>query len=479
MRGHPVIKKVSSVRVSRPSTPMMTLQSSVNLLVIRLFFMTFSLNFARGDHGACVVFERKITVPSYICFGTSNDSKACAKVLDGIISPELCASPSCELESIIGILVPVAVADFLLQIILAIVLLVIYLPKYHPAQRRTLYHTVLRCVKLVIPFIGLPTCIVTLLYFRFLSEAAWPLITMGCVAEESSSWDSVQALSLWGFVMFLTILKFISLAVLGGKDLCERRANVLARGLFQYFAFAETATATEAQKVSALEPTWSGSCCICVLREVLEDISARRRYQKLHQTTEANEVNGSMSAYTDEVNTFNDETTEATDTNEANQNAHANEEAEQTSERAQITVPSLDFSLALVYVHMNLLFSLIDLITSTIVISMAFGSLAAVEKLLLNAKNREWCVSCLDERHDIGTDQMLKVDLGYIGLGMSLVLGISIIALLIFTIFNTHKRRGEFRSYRWDADSNSWRYEYHEYVSWAAGMNDEQFVHQE
>ena len=323
----------------------MRLLSSANPLVIRLLFMTLSSNFARGDHGACAVFERKM---SYMCYGSANDSKACASVVDGIISPELCASPSCQLGSILGMLVPAAVVDFLLQIILVIVLVVMYLPQYHPAQRRTLCHTILRCVKLATPFIGMATCILTLLCFLFLSQAAWPLLTMGCVAMSSSSWDSVETLTLWVIVLFLAIFKFIAAAVLGVKDVYERRASALTRELFQDLV--ETTTATDAQKLGALRAIWSRSWCECVFHEVLRDISARKRYQQLHRTTEANEVDGAT-VYTDEVNTFNDEMTLATDANEADQNADKTTQTMHTG-------PSFNFHL--IMVHVEALFCFID-----------------------------------------------------------------------------------------------------------------------
>lgn len=109
--------------------------------------------------------------------------------------------------------------------------------------------------------------------------------------------------------------------------------------------------------------------------------------------------------------------------------------------------------------------SSIGLIPSTIVIWTAFGSVSAVENLLSNAKNGEWCVSCLDKRHDVVTDVMHEVDLSHIGPWVSLVLGVSIIVLLIFTMIKNFKRR-EYGAYTYDGS-----YEYNE--------DDEQIVQQE
>ena len=333
--------------VSRPSSPIMTLCSSAKVLVTRLLFMTLSSNFARGIHGACAEFG--ILRDILKCQVGDEAFKTCAHVINGIMSPELCSLPMCQLKSKVGMLITAAVGDFVLQIILAIVLVVIYLPKYHPAERRTLCHRTLRCIKLVIPFLSMVTCIFTLLCFKFLSQAALPLIDIECVRKKSSSYWSVEYLSSCVIVLLLTYLKFVSLAILGAKDVCERQTSAVAQAMYQDFA--EITAATEAQTTRAIR---SRSCCECIFTEVIHDMSLRKRYQLLRETTEANELNSSVdgeTVFTDEVNTSNDDTTGATDTcdeptdtnegvdtNEADQNPE-NEGPGNTYETTQTTVP--------------------------------------------------------------------------------------------------------------------------------------------
>lgn len=389
-----------------------------------------------------------------------NYSEACANVMNGIISPQLCDSAPCGLGDKLKVLVAAAVTDFFLNVGLIIVSAAIYSDRSNKFCPRTL-----RFIKMAVPFIRIPLCILILLFSYLLSQVAYELESMACIEPGSLTFFKLDSLKFSNvadnggclFILLAVSLQLFFQTVHIGRGIYERRANALARKTYKLLSDASTTTAV---------PKPSSCCDEYIFKTVMRSMWARERHKPLPQNAELNSVHETDSLLPNLEQTSASESTETIEMVSPSSNAkqmvsvaasaNITETASASSDWDQsikvantdsievkvIEPPSIDFEKTAMSAYVQCFFVIASAVASAAVMWIVFERIPAVNYVLTSAKKgqgSDWCQYCRDDHHEVVEDQTYFVHLSYVGKGTTLGIDILGIVSLILILINRFK----------------------------------------